>query len=165
MRKTIRTLALLSVLSGASLTANAAEVRGLFNMGYDFGGERLYTVIYSNAPDGTIDAGMGIYFGGGVSLVHDQAGRFETQFTLNYHFDETDPYANGGVKFSTTTFDAVQLFNVNQASFGIGLTYHMSPKVTGSGVAVYVNDQYDDAAGLLFQVGFRMSDRAILGMR
>lgn len=164
MRKSIRTLALLTMLSGVSLTTEAAEVRGLFNVGYDFGGDRLVTVIYTDGTSESVDANKGIYFGGGISLVHDQAGTMETQLTLNYRFEETDPYASGGVKFSTTAFDAVQVFNVNQASFGIGLTYHMSPKVAGTGV-VSGNLQFDDAAGLLFQVGFRMSDRSQIGMR
>ncbi len=164
MRKSIRTLALLTMLSGVSLTTEAAEVRGLFNVGYDFGGDRLVTVIYTDGTSESVDANKGVYFGGGISLVHDQAGTMETQLTLNYRFEETDPYASGGVKFSTTAFDAVQVFNVNQASFGIGLTYHMSPKVAGTGV-VSGNLQFDDAAGLLFQVGFRMSDRSQIGMR
>ena len=164
MRKSIRTLALLTMLSGVSLTTEAAEVRGLFNMGYDFGGDRLVTVIYTDGTSESVDANKGIYFGGGVSLVWDPASTMETQLTLNYRFEETDPYASGGVKFSTTAFDAVQVFNVNQASFGIGLTYHMSPKVAGTGV-VSGNLQFDDAAGLLFQVGFRLSDRSQIGMR
>ncbi len=164
MRKSIRTLALLTMLSGVSFTTEAAEVRGLFNVGYDFGGDRLVTVIYTDGTSESVDANKGVYFGGGISLVHDQAGTMETQLTLNYRFEETDPYASGGVKFSTTAFDAVQVFNVNQASFGIGLTYHMSPKVAGTGV-VSGNLQFDDAAGLLFQVGFRMSDRSQIGMR
>ena len=164
MRKSIRTLALLTMLSGVSLTTEAAEVRGLFNMGYDFGGDRLVTVIYTDGTSESVDANRGIYFGGGVSLVWDPASTMETQLTLNYRFEETDPYASGGVKFSTTAFDAVQVFNVNQASFGIGLTYHMSPKVAGTGV-VSGNLQFDDAAGLLFQVGFRLSDRSQIGMR
>ena len=43
MRKSIRTLATLSLLSLAPLTSHAVEVRGLFNVGYDFGGDRLVT--------------------------------------------------------------------------------------------------------------------------
>ncbi len=164
MRTSIRTLALLSVLSGMSYTAQAAEVRGLFNMGYDFGGDRLVTVVYSDGTRESVDANKALYFGGGISLVHNQAGTMETQFTFNYHFDETDPYASGGVKYSATSFDAVQVFNVNQASFGVGLTYHMSPKVTGTGV-VSGNIQFDDALGMVFQVGYRLSDRSTIGMR
>lgn len=164
MRKPLRTFVLMLLLSGVSLSSQAAEVRGLFNMGYDFGGDRLVTVIYTDGSRDSVDANRGFYFGGGISLVHDQAGTMETQLTLNYRFEETDPLASGGVKFSTTAFDAVQVFNVNQASFGIGLTYHMSPKVMGTGV-ISGNTQFDDASGLLFQVGFRMSDRASIGMR
>ncbi len=164
MRKSIRTLALLSVLSGMSYTAQAAEVRGLFNMGYDFGGDTLVTVIYSDGTRESVDANKALYFGAGISLVHDRAATLETQLTLNYHFDETDPLASGGVKYSATSFDAIQIFNVNQASFGVGVTYHMSPKVTGTGV-VSGNLQFDDALGLVFQVGYRLSDRSIIGMR
>lgn len=164
MHKSIRTLALLSVLSGVSYTTQAADVRGLFNMGYDFGGDTLVTVIYSDGTRESVDANKSLYFGGGVSLVWDKASTMETQLTLNYHFDETDPLANGGVKYSATSFDAVQIFNVNQASFGVGLTYHMSPKVTGTGV-VSGNVQFDDAVGMVFQVGFRLSDRSTIGMR
>ena len=164
MRKSIRTLALLSVLSGMSYTAQAVEVRGLFNMGYDLGGDKLVTGIYTSGNSESVDANKGMYFGGGISLVYDQAGTKETQFTLNYHFDETNTYADGGVKYSATTFDAVQVFNVNQASFGVGLTYHMSPKVTGTGV-VSGNVQFDDAVGMIFQMGYRLSDRSTIGMR
>lgn len=164
MRKSLLTLALLSALTGTSLTANAADVRGLFNIGYDAGGDPIVTVLYTYGPSESVDANKGIFFGGGVSLVWDKASTMETQLTLNYKFDETDPYASGGVKFSTTTFDAVQVFNVNQASFGVGLTYHMSPKVTGTGI-VSGTLQFDDAAGLLFQLGYRLSDRSQIGMR
>lgn len=164
MRKSLRTLTLLSVLSGVSFASEAAEVRGLFNVGYDVGGDPIVTVLYTYGPSESVDANKGIYFGGGVSLVWDPAGTIETQLTLNYKFDETDPYASGGVKFSTTAFDAVQVFNVNQVSFGVGLTYHMSPKVTGTGI-VSGNLQFDDAAGLLFQIGYRLSDRSQIGMR
>lgn len=164
MRKTIRTLALLSVLSGVSFTANAVEVRGLFNIGYDVGGDSIVTVLYNYGPSESVDANKGIFFGAGVSLVWDKASTMETQLTLNYKFDETDPYASGGVKYSTTAFDAVQVFNVNQVSFGVGLTYHMSPEVTGTGI-VSGNLNFDDATGLLFQLGYRLSDRSQIGMR
>ncbi len=165
MRKSIRTLATLSLLSLTPLTSHAMEVRGLFNVGYDFGGDRLVTIIYTDGSTDFVDANRGIFFGGGVSLVWEPAGAMETQLTLNYKFEETDPFASGGVKFSTTQFDAVQVFNVNpQLSLGVGLTHHMSPKVAGTGV-ISGTAQYDDATGGLFQVGFRLSDRSQIGMR
>jgi hypothetical protein len=165
MRKSVRSLAVASLLSLAPLTSQAAEVRGLFNVGYDFGGDRLVTVIYTDGSSDFVDANRGIFFGGGVAIVWDPAGAMETQLTLNYKFEETDPFASGGVKFSTTQFDAVQAFNVSpQLSLGVGLTYHMSPKVAGTGV-ISGTAQYDDAAGALFQLGFRLSDRSQIGLR
>jgi len=165
MRTLFRSLAVVSLLSLSAPAAQAVEVRGLFNMGYEFGGDLLYTVVYYDGSSDTIDANKGFNIGGGLSFVWDQRGAMETQVTMNYRFDKYDGYG-GTVEFNTVPLEIIQVFNVDpQVSLGVGFTRHMNPKVTGTGVASWVNDRYDDANGFLFQVGFRLSDRSQLGMR
>ena len=55
----------------AAGTSQAAEVHGLFKMGFDMGGDTLTssTLILANGSSSSIKANEGFYIGGGVALV------------------------------------------------------------------------------------------------
>jgi hypothetical protein len=52
-----------------------------------------------------------------------------------------------------------------QFRVGGGLTYHVSPKLSGSGVAGGVNVKVDDALGVVLQGDWLITQRVSLGLR
>lgn len=156
--------ALSAVLFVSSLeVAHAAEIGPMFKVGYDTGGETLVTVTFTNGERSSIKANQGFYFGGGVSILND-AKTVETEVSLSWKFQSITA-SNGDVTWTRFPLDALVFYRLPRVRVGAGLTYHMSPKLDGSGVAGGLNTEVKDAAGGVLQADWRITEAMNLGLR
>src|SRR5262245_35059618 len=135
MRKLKKGLALL-VVSGAAavpLAAHAVEVHPVIVLGADFGGDKIVTVRFTNGESESIKAGDGFYLGAGVSLRNDD-NTIEFLGTVNYKYTSVTA-SNGDVTWTRVPIDTLVFYRWEKFRAGAGLTYHMSPKIGGSGFA------------------------------
>jgi hypothetical protein len=152
----------LLLLAGAA-AARAADVRPMFKAAVDFGGDTLVTVTFTDGSRDSIKANEGLSLGGGVSIVND-AGDIEAEVTLSYKF-ATITASNGDLTFSRLPLDALVFYRLPALRLGGGLTYHLSPELSGGGVASGLNVSFDDALGLLLQADYRVTPKINLGIR
>jgi hypothetical protein len=163
MKRTAATASIALLLLGGAAAARAAEVRPMIKAAADFGGDTLVTVVFTDGSRQSIKANELLSIGGGVSIVND-TGDIETELTLSYKF-ATVTASNGDVTFSRFPLDALVLYRLPQLRLGGGLTYHLGPKLSGSGVASGLNANFDDALGLLLQADYRVTPKINLGIR
>ncbi len=145
------------------LPSYAADIRPMIKAGYDFGGETLVTVVFTDGSRDSIKANEGLFFGGGASIVNDTKD-MEIELTLSYKF-QTITANNGDVDWTRWPLEALVFYRLPQVRVGGGLTYHLNPKLSGSGVVGGLDVKFQNALGFVLQADYRLTDRANLGVR
>lgn len=132
-------------------------------LGYEFGGDTMVEVLFTDDSTRSIRANEGLFFGGGASIVSD-AKTMEIELTLAYKFQLISA-SNGDVTWSRWPVEALAFYRLPQVRLGGGLTYHLNPKVSSSGDIGGLNLKFENALGVVLQGDYRLNDRANLGLR
>lgn len=160
MRKSLLVLGAALVASGA---AQAADIRPLFNAGFDFGGDTMVSAVFTDGSTETIKANEGVYLGGGAAIITD-ARDWEFHVTLGYKFTMIDA-TNGDVEWTRFPLEVLAFYRFQKARLGGGLAYHLNPKLEGSGVVGGLNVEFKNAAGAVLQADWLVTDALALGIR
>jgi hypothetical protein len=158
----------LSVLVGmlaatVAFESRAVEVRPMLKAGYDTGGDTLVTAVFTNGKTEKIKANEGFYVGGGISIV-PAASSLEMELSLSYKFQFISA-DNGDIDWTRIPLDALVFYRFSKVRLGGGLTYHMNPKLKGSGVVGGLNVKFDDALGFVLQADYRITEKMAVGAR
>ena len=152
-----------AVALAAPTVAAAADVQGIFKAGFDFGGDDIVTVPFTDGSTSKIKANEGLYLGGGIAVINN-ARDWEFDLTLAYKFKMIDA-TNGDVTFSRWPLEALAFYRFQRVRIGGGLTYHFSPKLDGSGVASNLDLTLKDALGGVLQADWRITENVAAGVR
>jgi hypothetical protein len=147
------------VAAAVPAVSHSAEVRPALVAGYDTGGDKIVNVTFTNGQTDSIRANEGLYVGAGVSVLNDEKN-IEFLGTVNYKFASIHA-SNGDIDWTRVPLDALLFYRMEKFRVGAGLTYVMSPKLSGSGVAGGVNTKVDDALGFLVQADYLLGKVAI----
>jgi outer membrane protein with beta-barrel domain len=153
-------LAVAGVAPAASL---AADVKPLFKAGADFGGDKIVTVLFASGSSDSIKANEGLYIGGGA-VIATGVQDLEVEVSLAYKFTSITA-SNGDVTWSRFPLEALVFYRFPQFRVGGGPTYHMNPKLKGSGVVGGLNVNVDDAFGVVLQADYLLTPKITLGGR
>ena len=153
----------LMVIAAVPIASLAADVRPVFKAGYDTGGDTIVTAVFTNGSTKSIKANEGIYFGGGASFLLDSKD-IEIETTLSIKYTSITA-SNGDVTWTRFPLEALVFYRAPKFRVGGGLTYHLSPKLSGSGVAGGLNVNVDDALGVVLQGDWLITQKASLGLR
>ena len=145
------------------LAAAAAEIRPIIKGGYDFGGDTLVTIVFSDGSTERIKANEGFYIGGGAVIFND-AATMEFHLTAAYKAEFVSA-RNGDAEWTRIPLEALAFWRFEKARVGGGLTYHLNPSVEGSGAASGLDIDFKDALGLVLQADYRFTDRFAAGLR
>jgi hypothetical protein len=163
MRRSFVTQSLLVLALISAGTAHAMDVKPFVKAGYDFGGDTLVTVTFSDGSTETVKANEGFYLGGGASIVSDSK-RIEMELSLAYKFSLINA-SNGDIEFTRLPLEAVVFYRWDRVRLGGGLTYHIKPELEGSGIASPIDVEFDDALGFVLQGDYRVTDKMAIGLR
>ena len=163
MRRNLMAKSLLLAALSAPVASHAMDVRPFFTAGYDFGGDTLVNVTFTDGSTDSLKANEGFYFGGGASILTDSK-RYEIELSLAYKFSKINA-SNGDVEFTRLPLEALVFYRFDRARLGGGLTYHLNPKLEGSGVATPLNLKFDDALGFVLQADFLATEKMAIGLR
>lgn len=128
------------------------------------GGDRLYELIYTDGSTQSLDAGDGFTFSGGILQHLNQ--RFGVKYALGFKFNESN---DEQVTIRTTTFpvDIVPYVRGGNHRLGLGLTYHLKPKIDDD---LLGDVRFDDGLGAVaeysyswFTVAYTAIDYSYLG--
>lgn len=160
--KAVSLLLMLVVFSAVPAVPRAAEVRPVFVAGYDTGGDKLVTVTFTNGDTQSIRANEGLYVGGGISVLNDDKN-IEFVGTVNYKYQAVHA-DNGDITWTRIPIDTLVFYRMQSFRVGGGLTFQLSPKLSGSGAAGNINTNVDNAVGLLLQVDYLLG-KVNIGVR
>ena len=146
-----------------ALGAQAAEIRPLIKAGFDVGGETLVTAVFTNGDRENVKANEGFYLGGGAAIL-DEARNMEYHVTLAYKFAVINA-DNGDIEWTRIPLEALVFYRFPRARVGGGLTYHINPKVEGSGVVGGLDIEFKNALGVLLQADWLITRKIALGGR
>lgn len=141
----------------------AQDFRPMVKAGYDFGGDTVVTAVFTNGSTKSIKANEGLFVGGGVSIMND-ARNLQGEVSLSYKFQSIDA-SNGSIDFTRFPLDMLVFYRESRFRFGGGLTYHMSPKVKGSGVVGGLNVDFKDALGVILEADYLVWRDMAVGLR
>jgi hypothetical protein len=163
LRKSLPALAL-SLAAAVPIVSQAQEFKPMLKAGFDFGGDTLVSVTFTNGETDSLKAHEGFYIGGGLSIL--ATSEIEAELSLSYKFDSISA-SNGEVEFSRLPLDALVFYRFPSPSIrvGGGLTYHLNPKLSGSGVAGGLNASFDDALGFVLQADYVFPKLFLVGVR
>ena len=162
MKKTISSL--FTSLLLISPAANAQEL--LLQLGIDAGGDELVEVQFDNGDKQEIDAGGLIHFavGGVFPTAATAYPNLETQLSIGWKFDNSSA-KNGDVDWDRYPIELLQFHRTENWRFGAGITYHLNPKLEGSGDASHIQADFDDALGYIVEIDYLTSSNSILGAK
>jgi len=154
---------LLAFAAAAPVASHAMEVRPMAKLGFDFGGDTLVTAVFTDGSSQSVKANEGIYLGGGVSIV---PGWYDMVIELSIAWKWTGVTAeNGEINWTRYPLEALVFHRVQQFRFGGGLTYHINPKLDGSGVVGGLNVKFKDALGFILQADYVIWKGLAAGLR
>jgi hypothetical protein len=125
------------------------------DLGIADGGDALVTFTYTNGSTKTLHAGEAGYLDAGMMYTFPSQD-WSIKTTLGWSHASVDA-SNASVSFVRYPLDVIGLFNYGNNHFGLGLTYHMSPTVSGAGLP---DGNFDNALGLVAQYQY-----AFVGLR
>jgi hypothetical protein len=161
---TTKPLKILAFLAGTcALGAQAAEIRPLIKAGFDVGGDTMVSVTFTNGDTEKVRANEGFYLGGGAAIL-DEARNMEYHVTLAYKFALIDA-ENGDIEWTRIPLEALVFYRFPRARVGGGLTYHINPKLEGSGVVGGLDIEFKNALGLVLQADWLITRKIALGGR
>jgi hypothetical protein len=146
-----------------ALGAQAAEIRPLIKAGFDVGGDTIVTAAFTNGDTEKVRANEGFYLGGGAAIL-DEARNMEYHVTLAYKFAVINA-DNGDIEWTRIPLEALAFYRFPRARVGGGLTYHINPKLEGSGVVGGLDIEFKNALGLVLQADWLITRNIALGGR
>jgi hypothetical protein len=146
-----------------ALGAQAAEIRPLIKAGFDVGGDTMVSVVFTNGDTEKVRANEGFYLGAGATIL-DEARNMEYHVTLAYKFALVDA-DNGDIEWSRIPLEALVFYRFPRARVGGGLTYHINPKLEGSGVVGGLDIEFKNALGLVLQADWLITRKIAVGGR
>lgn len=160
LQRSIQALALAAVVPA---TSQAAEVRPIFKAGADFGGDTLFTATFASGETSSIDANEGLHVAGGASI-GTGIENLEVEASIGIKYTAINA-TNGDVTWTRYPVEALVFYRFPQFRLGGGPTYHLNPKLKGSGVAGGLNVNIDDAVGVVLQADWLITPKIALGGR
>jgi hypothetical protein len=154
-----------SVLGAAvPFASRAADVRPMFKVGIDTGGDVLLTRTFTSGETETIKANQGFYVGGGVSVTNFHNKDLELEVSLTFKY--TTAYGTSGeVDWTRYPLDALVFYRWPRMRAGGGLTYHYGPRLKGDGDAAGLNVKFENALGFALQADYRITEYFTVGVR
>jgi hypothetical protein len=148
------------------LGSHAAEVRPLIKAGFNFGGDTVVSVGVTGGVDSStksIKANEGVFVGLGASVLMDSK-TVEMEVSASYKF-ATIAAQDGDIDWTVVPLDALVFYRLPYVRLGGGLTYHLGPRLKGSGAASDLNAKYDDALGFVLQADYALGNQFNFGLR
>jgi len=169
-------LSLIAMATIGSQNLTASDINPIVQFGYDWGGDTLAEVRHYDYYTGYVvrklRAGQGLSFEGGASITSD-SNDLELKFLVGYKFDEESSF-NGSVTWEQVPLTAVAMIKKNRWKFGGGITYHITPRLSG-GFSGYdnnnvyfndtVDDRYENTLGTVLEAQYSFTDSAAIGIK
>jgi hypothetical protein len=147
-RKSLLALTMLSFSAFSLLAARADEIKGVFEIGGDFGGDTLGTVVYKDGTTTDVKVSDSLVLNVGAVVTN---GSFETQASLGYKF--SGPGAKDGtITWHSIPLELLEFYRVSVARMGLGLSYNINPSLVIDVPGTRQTYNFENALGTVVQI-------------
>ena len=134
----------------AGRSRERSRIQPFYELAGSWGGDAIGSIPFVSGDTQEIDAGQGGSVGGGViQRIND---RFGIKYTASYKF-QFGAASNADVMKTVIPIDIIPYYRTGDHKVGVGLSYHVSPKVDWDWLQPTMN--FDDAAGITLEYAFR----------
>ena len=128
------------------------DVGFLIRMNFDFGGDVVDEVSWTNGDSTKLKAGQLMTFAGG--LIYHPDAPWALEGTLGYKFDKANG-SNGTIEFTRIPLDVIASWANGGHRLGAGPTFHFSPTYNCDATGVCsITSSYDTAVGGIVQYAY-----------
>jgi hypothetical protein len=138
----------------AEVTAASAPVHFGFSghVGYEYGGDKLIEVTYTDGSTATLRGGTGFNIGLGGNIRPSKNSPWDVSLVGGYKLDQASA-SNGTIKFDRFLAEMIGSYTwTNKFRVGAGPVYHFNPKIKGDGFVPDVN--LKNSFGEQIQIGW-----------
>jgi hypothetical protein len=147
-RKSLLALTILSCSSFGLVAAQADEIKGVFEIGGDFGGDTLSTVVYKDGTTTDVKVNDSLVLNVGAVMIN---GPFETQATVGYKF--SGPSAKDGtITWHAIPLELLEFYRVSVVRMGLGLSYNINPSLVIDVPGTRQTYNFENALGTVVQI-------------
>jgi hypothetical protein len=133
--------------------ASGGRVGFMVQTDFDFGGDDLLTVDFTNGKSQDVKAGQGIVFSGGLHFRPVASTPFDVQALVGYKY-VTTAASNADITFTRVVLQLLGDYQFDNGVYlGGGLVQHTNAKLDGDGY--FRNVEFDDATGYSIETGWR----------
>ena len=127
-----------------------SKIQPFYEFAASYGGDPIGTIVFLGGDTQEIDSGNGISAGGG--FLHRITDSFGMKYTAAYKVSFSAA-SNADVMKSVLPIDIVPYYQNGDHRFGVGLSYHVSPKVDWDWLMPTTS--FDDATGVVFEYAWK----------
>ncbi len=157
MKRTLIVLPLVMIFTTCHVKAQESErpliAKFLIEGGFEFGGDEILQVIFTNGGTQTMRAGQGGYiaFGGQLQFSKVKQLMLRASIGIKYNTTAAD---NADIRLTRLPVSITPFWNINDDfRLGVGVTTHINPSLHGDG---FVPDMsYTSTSGPRFEFGYR----------
>ena len=120
---------------------------------FDFGGDDLATVSFTNGRSQDVKAGQGVVLSVGAHFRPVDTTPFDLQALVGYKY-VTTAASNADIKVTRVVLQLIGDYQFNNGAYlGAGVVQHSGTKLDGDGF--FRNVEFDDATGFVVESGWR----------
>jgi hypothetical protein len=127
-----------------------SRIQPFYEFAGSWGGDAIGSIPFVSGDTQDIDAGQGGSVGGGV--IQGINDRFGIKYTASFKF-QFGAASNADVMKTVFPIDIIPYYRTGDHKIGVGLSYHVSPKVDWDWLQPTMN--FDDATGITIEYAFR----------
>ena len=136
----------------------------VLNAGFTFGGDSIYTGVFTNGTSKSVRGGSLIQIGIGALWQSDQAP-LALMLSTNYHWDNVTA-SNGELSFHRFPIEMLAYYTgAERFRIGGGLRIVNSPEASATVNGVTDKIIFDNATGVVGEIGYQLADHGWLNFR
>ena len=125
----------------------------MIGVGFDVGGDELGKVYFANGSAKPVNANQGYVLNVGTLIQNGKSRTFSTQLSVGYKLGGQWG-DNGSVTWRSIPIEVIEFYQAENIRMGLGLGYHLNPRLEVSIPSSSYTDQYNNALGMIAQLGW-----------
>lgn len=147
-----------SALLFVAASAQAVEFEPTGGLGFDFGGDDLLHVSFTDGSDSTLRAGDGMLLYLGTVATLNEAETFLATITLGWKYSGIGQADNGDATISRFPLEGILYYRSGQHRFGVGATKHLSISYDTGGVLAGYGTTLESNIGTILEYGYSFDE-------
>lgn len=155
---TKRLLGSILILLSFATSAQAFDIGPTGGVSFDFGGDDLLKVKFTDGTSSTLRAGDGMQLNFGAVASLDQMNTFFATMTLGWKYSGIGKAENGSATISRFPLEGMLYYRAGKHRIGAGLTKHLGISYDTGGVLADASTNLESNVGSILSYGYSFEE-------